>query len=61
MQDPRLVWLDAMWIDAQGRPWLPAAEFDRMAPFNDGKDRVERPIRVFTLDIGARPAPNDHR
>jgi hypothetical protein len=32
-----------------------------MAPFNGGADRVAKPLRVFTLDIGAKPAPNDHR
>lgn len=61
VQDPRLVWVDAMWIDGGGRLWMPAAQLNRMAPFNDGADRVERPLAVFTLDIGAKPTPNDHR
>ncbi|GJE60772.1 hypothetical protein MPOCJGCO_2888 [Methylobacterium trifolii] len=61
VQDPRLVWVDAMWIDADGRLWMPAAQLNRMAPFNGGADRVAKPLRVFTLDIGAKPAPNDHR
>jgi sugar lactone lactonase YvrE len=61
VRDPRLVWVDAMWIDADGRLWMPAAQLNRMAPFNGGVDRVAKPLRVFTLDIGAKPAPNDHR
>ncbi|GJE56917.1 MULTISPECIES: SMP-30/gluconolactonase/LRE family protein [Methylobacterium] len=61
VQDPRLVWVDAMWIDDAGKLWMPAAQLNRMAPFNDGTDRVAKPLTVFTLAIDAKPAPNDHR
>ncbi|MFE1597647.1 L-dopachrome tautomerase-related protein [Methylobacterium sp. ID0610] len=61
IQDPRLLWVDAMWIDATGRLWMPAAQLNRLALFQGGTARVQFPIAVYTLAIGARPAPNDHR
>jgi sugar lactone lactonase YvrE len=61
IQDPRLLWVDAMWIDAAGRLWMPAAQLNRLAIFQGGASRVHFPVEVYTLPIGAQPAPNDHR
>jgi sugar lactone lactonase YvrE len=61
IQDPRLLWVDAMWIDASGRLWMPAAQLNRLAIFQGGASRVRFPVEVYTLPIGAQPAPNDHR
>jgi sugar lactone lactonase YvrE len=61
VQDRRLVWVDAMWIDDRGTLWLPAAQLNRMAPFQGGTSKVTRPIQVFTIPIGEGPAQNDHR
>jgi sugar lactone lactonase YvrE len=56
--DARLVWVGAMWIDEQGFLWLPASQFNRTAVFQDGIDRVDWPVHLYTLPIGASPAPN---
>lgn len=61
VQDPRLVWVDAMWITPDGRLWMPAAQIDRTPNFNDGKTDVQYPMTVFTVDIGNGPTLNDHR
>lgn len=61
VQDPRLLWVDAMWLDGQGRLWMPAAQLNRLAVFQGGTSRVRFPVEVYTLDVGAKPPPNDHR
>lgn len=60
-QDPRFVWLDALWITPDGKLWLPAAQMDRTPSFNNGKMDVKYPVQVFTIDIGNGPPANDHR
>ena len=60
IQDQRLVWVDAMWIDDDGYLYMPAAQLDRMAPFNGGVDKVDYPISVYKMKIGAKPPPSDH-
>jgi sugar lactone lactonase YvrE len=60
VQDPRLLWVDAMWIDSQQRLWMPAAQLNRGTPFNNGKNFVEAPLHVFSIDIGVGPSAIDH-
>jgi sugar lactone lactonase YvrE len=59
-QDPRLLWVDAMWIDTQKRLWMPAAQLNRGIPFHNGKNLVEPPLHLFSIDIGVGPSPIDH-
>jgi sugar lactone lactonase YvrE len=61
VQDPRLVWVDAMWITADGRLWMPATQLDRTPGFNGGKMGVQYPMVVYTVNIGVGPPRNDHR
>lgn len=61
IEDPRLLWVDAMWIDATGRLWMPAAQINRLAPFQGGTSRVRYPVEVYTIQVSTKPAPNDHR
>ena len=58
--DPRLVWVDAMWIDDKGTLWIPANQMNRTPGFNGGVNAVQYPVTVFTMFIDARPPPNDH-
>ena len=58
--DPRLQWSDAMWIDAEGFLWLPVSQQNRTPGFDRGKLEVDYPVWIYELQIGARPAPNDH-
>ena len=60
VQDPRLLWVDAMWIDGQGYLYLPAAQLDRMAPFNGGVSKLKLPISIYKMKIDAKPSPADH-
>ncbi len=55
VQDPRLVWVDAMWIDEQGRLLAPAAQLDRTPGLNSGRDVVQYPVTIYALPIGAKP------
>ena len=58
--DPRLIWVDAMWVDDQGYLWMPSAEQDRMPPQNGGKNELIYPMRVFKIKIDQKPSPIDH-
>ncbi|KAK3082155.1 hypothetical protein LTS18_001995 [Coniosporium uncinatum] len=60
VQDPRLLWVDAMWIDTQQRLWMPAAQLNRGIPFNNGTTRIVKPLYVYTIDIGVGPPAIDH-
>ena len=60
VEDKRLLWVDAMWIDDAGFLYLPAAQLDRMAPFNDGVSKVQYPIFIYKTKIGVGPPPSDH-
>jgi sugar lactone lactonase YvrE len=53
--DPRLAWVDAMWIDDGGKLWMPAAQLNRTPGLNNGKDAVQWPIRLYSIAIGAKP------
>ena len=61
IQDPRLVWSDAMWITADGRLWMPATQMDRSPMMNNGQMAVKFPMVVYTYPIGNGPPANDHR
>ena len=51
--DPRLVWVDAMWIDNRGDLLMPASQLNRTAGLNDGINAVKPPITLYRLAIGA--------
>ena len=54
--DPkRLIWPDAMWIDDQGGLIAPAAQMDRTAGLNGGKERTIFPVSVYRLDLRLKP------
>lgn len=53
--DPRLLWVDAMWIDSQGNLIFPAAQLNRLAPFHGGQETVHPPYYIYKLAIGASP------
>ncbi|KKY34498.1 putative major royal jelly protein [Diaporthe ampelina] len=62
VQDERLLWVDAMWVDNRNRLWLPAAQLNRGVPFQtDGQSKIVKPLYVYTIDIGAGPSPVDHK
>ncbi|KAJ9643818.1 hypothetical protein H2204_001963 [Knufia peltigerae] len=60
VQDPRLLWIDAMWIDTYGKLWMPAAQLNRGVTFNNGSNYIQKPLYVYTIDIGVGPSPIDH-
>lgn len=50
--DPRLIWVDAMWIDDAGYLLMPAAQLNRTPGLNAGINAVQEPIRLYRLRIG---------
>lgn len=60
LQDPRLIWVDAMWVDSQGYLWMPATQLNRRAFFNDGVSKATNPMVVYKVKIGIGPPPRDH-
>ncbi|MBQ0902216.1 L-dopachrome tautomerase-related protein [Micromonospora sp. U21] len=58
--DLRLAWVDAMWIDADARLWLPAAQLHLTAGLNGGHAAVEYPARIYRMPVEAGPPPLDH-
>ena len=53
-EDRRLVWPDAMWIDAQGGLLVPASQMNRTAGLNGGKERTVFPVSVYRLALGLK-------
>ena len=58
--DPRLAWVDAMWIDRDGTLWMPSPQLDRTPPMDGGKTETVPPFFIYTMTTGERPAANDH-
>ena len=55
VQDPRLIWADAMWIDHAGSLWIPVPQMNRTAGFQKGVETVAFPVKLFKMPIAARP------
>ena len=55
VRDPRLIWPDALWIDDGGNLLIPAAQMNRTAGENGGKERTVFPVEVYKLAISAEP------
>jgi sugar lactone lactonase YvrE len=51
LEDTRLDWPDAMWIDSDGYLWMPVAQLDKIAPFQGGKSQVVYPIRIYKMRV----------
>ncbi len=59
VQDPRLVWVDAMWIDEDGGLWIPAAQMNRTPAMNGGEaSAVKFPTTIYRMQIDAKPLRN---
>ena len=56
VQDPRLIWADAMWLDHAGNLWIPVPQMNRTAGFQRGVETVAFPVHLYKMPIGARPA-----
>lgn len=60
ISDPRLVWVDAMWI-TKGALWMPAAQINRTPATTGGKaSTVEYPVKMYKLALPIAPADRDH-
>ncbi len=53
--DPKLDWVDAMWIDDAGFLYMPASQLNRTPAQNHGVDAVQLPTIVYKMQIGAKP------
>ena len=61
VQDERLLWVDAMWIDNSSKKlWMPAAQLNRGEPFNNGSNFINKPLAVYAIDIGTGAPEIDH-
>jgi hypothetical protein len=55
VQDPRLAWGDALWIDAQGYLWVPVGQLNRLGAFHNGVSKVKSPLMIYKIKIHAKP------
>ena len=55
IDDPRLAWVDAMWIDDSGKLWMPAAQLNRVSGLNHGRDAVAWPVAIYSIALGVKP------
>lgn len=55
IRDARLIWADALWIDGEGFLWIPAAQLNRLAIFQQGVSKVQSPIFIYKMQIHAKP------
>ncbi|MET8324283.1 L-dopachrome tautomerase-related protein [Micromonospora sp. NPDC005189] len=57
--DPRLAWVDAMWLDADAQLWMPAAQLHLTAGLNGGQSAVDYPVQIYRMPVDADPPPLD--
>jgi len=55
LQDERLVWCDAMWLDEQGYLYLPCAQINRLAAFQNGRSTIAFPVKIYRIKTTSRP------
>jgi len=55
LEDKRLLWPDALWIDNHGNLWIPAAQLNRLARLHGGVDTFKPPVHIYKMPIGAKP------
>lgn len=61
VQDPRLVWIDAMWV-SNGALWMPSGQINRTPATTGGKpSTVEYPVKLYRLPLPIKPSPLDHQ
>lgn len=58
IKDEKLIWADALWIDNNGFLWIPSGQLNRLAVFQSGISKVEFPVAIYKLKIGAKPTRN---
>lgn len=58
IDDTRLAWVDAMWIDRSGALLMPAAQLNRSAGLNHGIDQIQQPISIFIARVDAQGTRN---
>ncbi|MGI5521316.1 L-dopachrome tautomerase-related protein [Micromonospora sp. CA-259024] len=58
--DPRLAWVDAMWLDADAHLWMPAAQLHLTAGLHGGHSAVDYPVWIYRMPVDAGPPPLDH-
>lgn len=61
LRDDRLLWVDAMWVGSDKKLYMPAAQLNRGSPFQkNGTVKIQKPLYVYTIDIGVGPPEMDH-
>lgn len=61
VQDPRLIWIDAMWV-SKGALWMPSGQINRTPATTGGKpSTVEYPVKLYRLALPIAPSPRDHQ
>ncbi|CAK4033218.1 major royal jelly [Lecanosticta acicola] len=61
LRDERLLWVDAMWVSSDQKLWMPAAQLNRGTPFQENMtSKIQKPLYVYTIDIGVGPPRVDH-
>ncbi|MBK0095970.1 hypothetical protein IBT49_08270 [Erwinia sp. S63] len=61
VQDPRLVWIDAMWV-SNGALWMPSGQINRTPATTGGKpSTVEYPVKLYRLPLPIKPSPLDYQ
>ena len=62
VSDPRLTWIDAMWIDRDGFLYMPAAQLDKTsANFAGGPEQLRYPMKIWKMSIQHGPPGIDHK
>ena len=62
ISDPRLKWVDAMWVDNAGFLYMPAAQLDKTGANLGGKPaQIEYPMHVWKMQINRKPSRIDHK
>lgn len=60
VEDKRLIWADAMWIDTQGWLWIPVTQQNYTPGFTGGEMKVEYPVWLYKYKINEQPSPLEY-
>ncbi|WP_210515376.1 SMP-30/gluconolactonase/LRE family protein [Hymenobacter terricola] len=55
VQNPRLIWADALWISHAGALWIPVPQMNRTAGSQRGVETVRFPVQLFKMEPGPKP------